>query len=258
MPWSARTCLFDESWYIRNNLDVHSAISTGDISCGLEHFVSTGLSQGRSPTIWFNPGYYSQQLGASTQDTKFAWNALFLHFLFAGCAAGLSPCRYFQTDHYLQEYPTARRAIAKAEFSSAFEHYLNQGARAGLSPHPMFHEKEYLDQHPTVQQAVEKSVVRSGLEWFLLFGSAEGDIFDRASMVRALARRNAELARDHLTVLQERNQLAEMIRDFRLLTRSLLSAPASDASRAEPAQADATDHRSDTTRFVRRVCRMAF
>ncbi|HEY6432414.1 MAG TPA: hypothetical protein VIZ17_10570 [Acetobacteraceae bacterium] len=248
--------LFDEFWYIRNNLDVHKAVSTGEMSCGLEHFVSTGLSQGRSPTIWFNPGYYSQQLATSAQDTKASWGALFLHFLFTGCAAGLSPSRYFQTDHYLREYPTARRAIAKAEFSSAFEHYLKEGARAGLSPHPMFHEAEYLHQRPTVQQAIETSVVRSGLEWFLLFGSAEGDIFDRASMVRALAKRNAELAREHLTLLQERNQLEDMVRDFRLLTRSLLFAPA-DVARTQPAQAE-TDHRPDTSRFVRRICRMSF
>ncbi len=170
----------------------------------------------------------------------------------------MSPSRYFQTDHYLREYPTARRAIAKAEFSSAFEHYLKEGASAGLSPHPMFHEKEYLHQRPTVQQAVEKSVVRSGLEWFLLFGSAEGDIFDRAAMVRALARRNAELAREHLALLQERNQLVDMVQDFRLLTRSLLSVPAGDISRTEPAQAGETDHRPDTSRFVRRICRMSF
>lgn len=246
--------LFDEAWYIRNNLDAHAAISTGETSCGLEHFVTTGLSEGRSPTLWFNPGYYAQQLGHSAQDMTFAWGALVLHFLFEGCAAGLSPSRYFQTDHYLREYPAARRAIARREFSSSFEHYLREGTRAGLSPHPMFHEKDYLQQRPAVQLAVENAVVRSGLEWFLLFGSAEGDIFDRASMVRALARRNAELAREQVTLLQDREQLAAMLREFRLLTRSWLSAPEA----TEPAPADETDHRPDTSRFVRRLCRISF
>jgi hypothetical protein len=39
---------FDENWYVQNNPDVKSAIDSGTVKSGLEHFNKTGAAEGRT------------------------------------------------------------------------------------------------------------------------------------------------------------------------------------------------------------------
>jgi len=53
MAYYVKNGYFDERWYVETNPDVDNAIKNGKITDGLEHFVSAGYYEGRSPGLCY-------------------------------------------------------------------------------------------------------------------------------------------------------------------------------------------------------------
>ncbi len=50
--------MFNEAYYLRDYSDVNSAVTSGALDSGFEHFLLSGLLEGRSPTPWFSAADY--------------------------------------------------------------------------------------------------------------------------------------------------------------------------------------------------------
>ncbi len=169
---SAIRLLFDRTHYLATHADV--AASGID---PLDHFLTCGLSEGRSPCALFDPEFYLAQPGApGTRDR------LFLHYLKVGIGRQLDPHPLVMAAYYAGQAPALREGTnplthmlgpGRREnrrpnplFDAAFYarrlrggtpaqhpliHYARAGWRARLQPHPLFDPDAYLAQRPDME-----------------------------------------------------------------------------------------------------------
>ena len=171
---SAIRLLFDRAHY----LSTHADVAASGID-PLDHFLTCGLSEGRSPCVLFDPEFYLGQPGAP--DTR---EGLFLHYLKIGIGRGLDPHPLVMAAFYAGQAPrlqvgvnplthmlgAGRRENRRPNplFDAAFYtrrlrgetpsqhpliHYAQAGWRARLQPHPLFDLDAYLAQRPDIEAA---------------------------------------------------------------------------------------------------------
>jgi hypothetical protein len=167
--------LFDESFYLEQNLDVAEAVSNGELSSGLEHFLLYGLFEGRNPSVLFDTTFYLEEnpdvaQAVATEEIRSA----FEHFILYGQFEGRNPNLLFDTSFYLLQNPDVAAAVIRREFSNAFEHFILYGQFEKRDPSSQFDTEFYLEQNPDVAQAVAAGTISSAIEHFLEFGQFEG------------------------------------------------------------------------------------
>ena len=136
--------LFDRDFYLSRNQDV--------ARCGidpLDHFLTAGLAEGRSPCALFDPEFYLLQPGAPA-DRDF----LFLHYLTAGIRIGLDPHPLVETGFYIGQ------ATPLPPHTNPLTHMLGAGRRQHRRPNRLFDPAYYRRQqrhdliHPRHDQAL--------------------------------------------------------------------------------------------------------
>ncbi|WP_419728455.1 hypothetical protein [Lichenicola sp.] len=166
--------LFDRDFYLSRNQDV--------ARCGidpLDHFLTAGLAEGRSPCALFDPEFYLLQQ-AAPPDREF----LFLHYLTVGIRAGLDPHPLVETGFYIAQSPPLpphtnplthmlgagrrehrrpnrlfdpayyrRRQQRSEQTLHPLIHYVLRGWQEKLQPHPLFDVATYLETRPDIEAA---------------------------------------------------------------------------------------------------------
>ena len=171
---SAIRLLFDRGFY----LAAHPDVAASGID-PLDHFLTCGLAEGRSPCVLFDPEFYLGQPGAP--DTR---DGLFLHYLTVGIGLGLDPHPLVMAGHYAAQAPrlpagtnplTHMLGVGRREnrrpnplFDPAFyrrrlrggspsqhplAHYAQSGWLERLQPHPLFDPAAYLAQRDDIEAA---------------------------------------------------------------------------------------------------------
>lgn len=144
--------LFDPEWYRQSNPDLPPGVPP------LEHYLTQGGWQLRSPHPLFDAGFYLSQWapGEVSGTTPLS------HFLEVGAAAGVSPHPLFDALHYLQQRPDVAAAGA-----NPLLHYLASPPGSAADPHRLFCDRDYLARNPDVEGL-------SALEHFVRHGAIEG------------------------------------------------------------------------------------
>ena len=171
---SAIRLLFDRAFY----LSTHADVAASGID-PLDHFLTSGLAEGRSPCVLFDPEFYLSQHGAP--ETR---ESVFLHYLKIGIGAGLDPHPLVMADFYGGQAPRlqdntnplthmlgagrrenrrpnplfdlafyARRLRGETPSPHPLVHYAKTGWRTRLQPHPLFDPNAYLAQRPDIEAA---------------------------------------------------------------------------------------------------------
>lgn len=134
---STVSALFDESFYLAQYPDVANAVRAKQIPSGLQHFLNSGIREGR------------------TLISRF----------------------YAQPDreaNYRQTYPDVDRAIRSGVLASGLQHYIQSGGGEGRNLFPQgFDEKWYQNRYPDVATAIDEYYFSSGLEHYLRLGRNE-------------------------------------------------------------------------------------
>ena len=146
--------LFDSDWYLAQYPDVADAGIDP-----LDHFISTGATEGRDPNPLFDSDWYLQQ---NPEVAAAGLNPL-ADYAQAGFAAGREPNPYFHSRWYLEQ----NQDVAAAGFNPLF-HYLKWGAAKGLDPSPRFETQWYLERNPDVAAAGVNPLAH-----YLRWGAAE-------------------------------------------------------------------------------------
>lgn len=229
--------LFDEFLYVRRYLDVHAECARGQWSCGLDHYVQRGLQKERSPSVWFEPHWYRQQLANSGQDLNGV--PALIHFLLKG-AHEFSPSAQFDTRWYSAKYD---RAIAHASPDrplSPMAHYLLRGAKAKFASLAMIDENWIHETEPRAARAVAHGWIRSGAEWDFLFNRGTLATAARDAVIRALRGRNEQLLAELSKVYRE---LDGALTALQAADRTAPGLPARSAAAGPPAGASEGDPR---------------
>lgn len=165
---------FDENFYRTAYPDVQSAINSGNLRSGLEHFQMFGRQEGRTEiSPFYNEQFY---LNRYPDVANAVINRAFIsgidHFLQFGLAEKRTGSLLFDETWYRQRYPDVADAVTAGLFQSGLEHYRLFGQTEGRSG-TSFNEFGYKQSNPDVKTAVESGSFNSGLEHYIAFGQLE-------------------------------------------------------------------------------------
>jgi VCBS repeat-containing protein len=163
--------LYDETYYLNQNRDVAEAIRDGFLQNGFQHFVSSGLFEGRDPSLYFNSDLYLENrpdVAAAIEREEL--NSALEHYLLAGQReANQVVSDIFDAEDYLAANPDVA-AVVEGGGLTAFEHFVESGASEGRLNVLLFEEAFYRSQNADVANAV---AFGDGYNHYLQFGRLE-------------------------------------------------------------------------------------
>ena len=166
--------LFDLSYYRLNNADLTEAALCASGHRDLyNHFLLTGIWEGRSGHLFFAPGYYLTRLGPKA-DLDGVIGGAFGHYL-RGLRVGAAEPRtsiYFDPNWYRSTYPQVTEAIGEGEWRCALHHYLCNQEPGLFDPSADFSEAFYLARYPDVAGAVGGGNFAGRGYWHFLYNGA--------------------------------------------------------------------------------------
>lgn len=173
--------VFNEAFYLANNLDVQSAVKAGILKSGLEHFQQFGVKEGRvSVSPLYDEKFYLQyHPDVAVAVKNKAFSSGLQHFIEYGETEGRQASQLFDEQFYLRKNPDVQAAVKAGALSSGLAHYLQFGQgenRSGTN----FNEFGYIGEfsfdkvNPDVEQAIQAGAFVSALEHYLKFGQFEG------------------------------------------------------------------------------------
>ncbi|MGD1928409.1 MAG: cadherin-like domain-containing protein [Leptolyngbyaceae cyanobacterium] len=168
--------LYDENFYLSQNLDVASAVAAGGFSSGYQHFVTLGINEGRNPSVLYNEAFYlSNNVDVANEVANGSLASGLAHFLNSGHIEGRDPSALFDQSDYLTANPDVANAVASGAFDSAFDHYVTVGAEESRLPSlSLYNESFYLNNNPDIAAGVANGTISSGYDHFISLGQTEG------------------------------------------------------------------------------------
>ncbi|XWK88369.1 MAG: hypothetical protein U7127_30005 [Phormidium sp.] len=131
--------LFNEAYYLDNNLDLSVAVSNKVITSGLDHFNAIGKSENRSPSDLFDSSFYLRTYSDVALAVQNKTITAFDHFILYGQFEERNPNSGFNTVVYLQQNRDVAEAVGRDEIT-AFEHFIENGIKEGRSPANAFNQ----------------------------------------------------------------------------------------------------------------------
>ena len=140
----SKAAIFDESFYLRNNSSVASAVALGHFSSGLQHFQIFGGKELRAPNELFDPTYYIlNHPDVAEAVTNGLFQNAFEHFQLFGEIENRAPSKEFEgfdPSTYIEANEDVMAALDRGLFRSALEHFVDFGqfeSRAGTGFAPI-------------------------------------------------------------------------------------------------------------------------
>ncbi|MDB9529518.1 GDSL-type esterase/lipase family protein [Oscillatoria sp. CS-180] len=178
--------LFDEDFYLGRYPDVARALEDNLIGSAEQHFLSSGVVEGRIPHAFFDEDLYllaNPDVKAVVESGAIASGLQ--HYVASGFnegrdslgmsvkIGGIQMSNLFDEDFYLNQFSDIDAAVKAGGFSYGYEHFLRFGVAEGRSPSLYYDEALYLNLNPDVKNAVDNGAFQSGLEHYLLAGHIE-------------------------------------------------------------------------------------
>jgi len=128
---TSTAAVFDEGYYLTNNVDVVLAISQGQFASALDHYNAFGGKELRQPNATFNPTYYAinnaDVLGAVSAG---GFANVFSHYQQFGETESRAPATEFagfDSAAYLTANADVAAAVTAGSFASALDHFITFG-----------------------------------------------------------------------------------------------------------------------------------
>ncbi|MCT7959332.1 hypothetical protein NG791_01330 [Laspinema sp. D1] len=177
--------VYNETFYLANNLDVQQAVNAGIFTSGLSHFQIFGLGEGRVQVSQFydEATYLLNNPDVAAAVSNRSLTSGLQHFILLGEAEGrvnISPV--WNESTYLSLNSDVAGAVNSGLLASGLQHFLALGQAEGRPGGPNisltpagFNESAYLAINADVRTAVESGVLSSGLAHYQSFGQFEAN-----------------------------------------------------------------------------------
>ncbi|MEX0584999.1 MAG: hypothetical protein WD176_00040, partial [Pirellulales bacterium] len=124
--------LFDEAFYLNRYSDVRSAVQSGAVASGLQHFRMFGEAEGRAfSSVYNEAAYLNANADVRAAIRRGGVSSGVSHFLRFGAFEGRSPSSAFNESYYLGRYTDVQGAIHRGGLSSGLEHFIRFGQAEG-------------------------------------------------------------------------------------------------------------------------------
>lgn len=165
--------LFDEEFYLSQNLGVEEAIADGTFPNAFEHFGQYGQFEGRAPNPLFDTAYYLSVNSDVGAEVAAGTTTAVAHFVNFGQFENRTPNPFFDPIFYVEQHPFIATAVVQG-IVTPFEHFLKAGQFEGLDPGPLFDTEFYRSRNPDAVLGVEEEIIGSLFEHFYRFGLEVG------------------------------------------------------------------------------------
>jgi len=182
--------LYNEHYYLSHNPDVAAAVQRRQVLSGYDHFVNTGLAEGRAPNSFYDIFFDEDLYFLANPDVKAAVQAGVFgsglhHYILYGLnegrdalaltfqIGGVQIAKFFDETYYLASNPDVAAAVASGLLAYGYEHFLQAGIYEGRSPNQYYNEADYLARHTDVRDAIAAGFFKSGIQHYLMYGYAE-------------------------------------------------------------------------------------
>ncbi|MDD2878183.1 MAG: glycosyltransferase [Acidiphilium sp.] len=169
--------LFDERFYLEQNLDVAALVRAGQYRSGFDHFCRYG-HRGLSPHWLFDDGLYGRLYDDMTLENldRHGCFGRYDHWLKSGQREARIGHFMFDPQYYRARVIEAGSALDDLDRRGPFAHYLwaLYGTGPELPCSPYFAPDWYKTTHESVRSAIEARQVRNALHHYQAFGEAEG------------------------------------------------------------------------------------
>ena len=164
--------LFDPHLYCARYPDLtEDALRDAGFADAYDHYVREGDREGRSGSLFLDPGYVLSRLPPPAAARAAALGCFAWYLSVLGTVAEPRTTPWFDPDWFLARYPDAAAALARGAVRGALHYYLaTPGER---DPLPWFSESFYRARYPDIAAAVASSTWRSGYLHFLHHGAFE-------------------------------------------------------------------------------------
>ena len=125
-----KTSIFDAEFYWTNHADLQQAFDSGD-QLGLhQHWLTTGIYEGRQPSALFNADYYRNRYPGLAAAGLTTPEGLLQHFIDSGFIEGRQGSEVFHAPTYVQRYPNVAAMFGQNGYYKASKYYLEVGQHA--------------------------------------------------------------------------------------------------------------------------------
>lgn len=122
-----KSSILDTDYYWDAHTDLQSVFNKEDEIGLTNHWLTTGLQEGRRPSIAFNANYYRNNYPDLVNAGITTAEALLNHFLNAGFQEGRRGSADFNAPSYLSRYPEIVNAYGNNGYYKSYKHYVAVG-----------------------------------------------------------------------------------------------------------------------------------
>lgn len=130
------TSIFDANFYWQTYTDLQSTFQAGDVEGLRNHWLTSGLQEGRRPSILFDANYYRDRYPALANQGITTTQALLQHFIDSGFQEGRQGSREYHSPVYVNRYPEVAELFGDNGYYKAFKYYQNIGQLAPKNHNP--------------------------------------------------------------------------------------------------------------------------
>ena len=164
--------LFDPQLYRARYPDLtEDALRSGGFADAYDHYLREGDREGRSGSLFLDPGYVLSRLPPPAAARAAALGCFAWYLSVLGTVAEPRTTHWFDPDWFLAHYPDALAALTRGAARGALHHYL--ATPGEHDPLPWFSESFYRARYPDIATAVASGTWRSGYLHFLHHGAFE-------------------------------------------------------------------------------------
>ncbi len=122
-----RESILDPGHYWNTYQDLQGTYQQTDVAGLTEHWLSSGIAEGRRPSVLFDAAYYGQNNGDLAASGITSPEALLQHFLDAGFLEGRQGSADFLASSYINRYNKVRTLFGEHGYYQAYRYFLQTG-----------------------------------------------------------------------------------------------------------------------------------
>jgi len=193
------SAVYDYDYYINTYPDIKAAFE-GNPQGALEHFVMTGMNEGRQGNEEFNVTYYKNRYVDLRNVFGSRLSNYYMHYIQCGksegrdgknysepigavtCINGVDYGLVYDRDYYINRYEDIKKIYGSDDIG-ALEHFVNYGMNEGRQGKVDFDVMSYAYQYPDLRRAYANDLKQYYLH-YISFGKQEGRIATGTNQVQ--------------------------------------------------------------------------
>ena len=132
------------------------------------HFYDHGRSEGRSPSLFYDPKFYADNNPDLKNAYGYNWGELFKHFFNHGVDELRNTSPIYYADYYKKKYPDLKNLDGKG----LYMHFMDIGIKEGRQASPNFDVASYMAKNPDLVKAYGNDLKRYYYH-YLIYGIDE-------------------------------------------------------------------------------------